>query len=50
MYRYGIELANELDIMPTDARSPPQNVTALCEVSSHNRHDNDPESMIPNII
>jgi len=44
MNRYGIELANELDIMPANARSPPQNVTTWCEVSPHSRQDKDPEN------
>lgn len=44
MYRYGIELANELDIMPMDANSPPQTVTARCEVRSHSRQDSEPET------
>lgn len=45
MYKYDMELANVLDIIPADAISPPQNVTARCEVSSHSRQDSDPENV-----
>lgn len=43
MYRCDMELANELDIIPAEANSPPQNVTALWEISLHSRQDSEPE-------
>lgn len=45
MYKYSAELANKLDIMPTDASSPPQSVTVRCEVSPHRKQDNDPKNV-----
>lgn len=42
MYKYGIELANELKIIPTNAKSPPKNVTVRWVVNSHSTHDNEP--------
>lgn len=42
MYRWNMELANELDIIPAEANSPPQNVTARCEISLHSRQDSEP--------
>lgn len=43
MNRCDMELANEVNIIPADAKSPPQNVTARCEVILHSRQDSDPE-------